>query len=186
MQMLNKVILSIFIFPLSIYACSELDNLNLYEKDTRTISLEYVQSFEGLKKSNIRGKVFFIKPNLFKISTLTAPRSDLIVNGKYVFRTEYALNETIQYNLDKVEYQIPALLLLKSKKSVCSFLKNTEKSEFISNVKIFKLNKTLKKISYNDQFGVNTTIIFSELEINQELDRKIFDYNKETSLIILN
>ena len=186
MQMLNKIFFSIFLLPLSIFTCSELDNLNLYDQDTKIISLEYTQIFEESDKSNITGEIYFIKPNLFKITTLLPSKSDLIVNKKNVYRTDYILNETVQYDLEKVENQIPALLLLKSKKRVCSFLEDSEKSDFISNIKIFKTKNTLEKISYKDQFGINTTIIFSKLTINQELDRKIFDYNKDTSLIILN
>lgn len=184
--MLNKIFLSIFLFPLSIFACSEIDKLNLYDQDTKIISLEYTQIFEESEKSNITGEIYFIKPNLFKITTLQPSKSDLIVKEKNVFRTDYILNETIQYDLEKVENQIPALLLLKSKKRICSFLEDSEKSDFVSDIKIFKFNNTLEKISYKDQFGKSTTIIFSKLTINQELDRKIFDYNEATTLIILN
>ena len=184
--MLNKIFLSFYLFPFSIFACSELDNLNLYDQDTKIISLEYIQIFEESEKSKITGEIYFIKPNLFKVTTLLPSKSDLIVNEKDVYRTDYTLNETVKYDLEKVENQIPALLLLKSKKRVCNFLKDIEKSNFISDIKIFNSKNTLEKISYIDQFGINTTIIFSQVTINQELDRKIFDYNKDTSLIILN
>ena len=63
MQMLNKIFLSIFLFPFSIYTCSELDNLNLYDQDTKIISLEYTQIFEESEKSNITGDIYFIKPD---------------------------------------------------------------------------------------------------------------------------
>ena len=44
----------------------------------------------------------------------------------------------------------------------------------------------LKIISYKDQFGTDTQIDFINIKLNDELDKKIFDYNKETNLIILN
>ena len=75
---------------------------------------------------------------------------------------------------------------MNSKKKVCNFLKNSEQSEFISDVNLISKNKILKTISYKDQFGVNTQINFININLNEELDRKIFDYNKKTTLLILN
>ena len=184
--MLNKLYLIFLFLPFVIFSCPELNNLNVYGQDTRTISLHYIQSFEGKNKSNIKGQVFFEKPNLFKIITSKPSKTELIVNNQDVYRTDYELNETIKYKLRNIESQIPALLLLKSKKKVCSFLKNSEKSEFISDVNFITKNKSLKKITYKDQFGASTQINFNNVKLNEELDRKIFDYNKETNLFILN
>ncbi len=47
-------------------------------------------------------------------------------------------------------------------------------------------NRNLKTISYIDQFGVITQINFLDIKLNDELEKKIFDYNKETTLVILN
>ena len=47
-------------------------------------------------------------------------------------------------------------------------------------------NKNLKTISYTDQFGVSTQINFLDIKLNDELEKKIFDYNKDTTLVILN
>ena len=46
--------------------------------------------------------------------------------------------------------------------------------------------EALKIISYKDQFGTDTQINFVNIKLNDELDKKIFDYNKETTLVILN
>jgi outer membrane lipoprotein-sorting protein len=184
--MQNKLLLIFLFLSLNIFTCSELNNLNIYSKDTKTISLNYIQTFEGVNKSNIEGQVFFEKPNLFKISTSNPSKTELIVNNQDVYRSDFELNETIKHNLKNIESQIPALLLLKSKKKVCAFLKNSENSEFISDVKIMSDNKKLKKISYKDQFGVITQINFLDIKLNDELEKKIFDYNKETTLVILN
>ena len=184
--MLNKLFLVFLFLPLVVFTCPELNNLNIYGQSTKTISLDYVQSFEGKNKSNIKGQVFFKKPNFFKIVTSKPSKTELIVNNQDVYRTDFELNETIKYKLKNIESQIPALLLLKSKKKVCNFLKNSEKSEFLSNVNLISKNKILKTISYKDQFGVNTQINFININLNEELDRKIFDYNKKTTLLILN
>jgi outer membrane lipoprotein-sorting protein len=77
-------------------------------------------------------------------------------------------------------------MLLKSKPKACNFLKNTEKSEFITDVNIFSKKDSLNKITYKDQFGTITQITFFDIKLNDELDKKIFDYNKSSSLIILN
>ena len=65
-------------------------------------------------------------------------------------------------------------------------MNNSESSDFISNLKIISDNGSLKIISYKDQFGTNTQIDFINIKLNDELDKKIFDYNKETILVILN
>jgi len=184
--MLNKLF-SIFLFiSFNIYTCPELNNLKIYSQDTKTISLNYIQSYEGINKSNVEGKVYFEKPNLFKIITTNPSKTELIVNNQDVYRTDYDLNETIKYKLANIESQIPALLLLKSKSKVCNFLNNTEVSEFISDLNIVVDNGSLDVISYKDQFGTYTQISFVNIKLNDELDKKIFDYNKETILVILN
>ena len=61
----------------------------------------------------------------FKIKTTKPSKTELIVNNQDVYRTDYDLNETIKYKLANIESQIPALLLLKSKKKVCNFLNNS-------------------------------------------------------------
>jgi outer membrane lipoprotein-sorting protein len=184
--MLNKLFLIFLITSFKVFTCAELNNLNIYSQDTRTISLTYIQSYEGINKSNIEGQVYFEKPNLFKIETTKPTNTELIVNNQDVYRTDYDLNETIKYKLVNIESQIPALLLLKSKKKVCSFLNNSQSSEFISDLNIISDNGSLKIISYKDQFGTDTQISFVNIKLNDELDKKIFDYNKETTLVILN
>ncbi len=184
--MLNKLFLIFLFISFNVFTCAELNSLSIYNQDTKTISLKYIQSFEGINKSNIVGQVYFEKPNLFKIKTTKPSKTELIVNNQDVYRTDYDLNETIKYKLANVESQIPALLLLKSKKKVCSFLNNSESSEFISDLNIVNDNGGLKFISYKDQFGANTQINFVNIKLNDELDKKIFDYNKETILVILN
>ena len=184
--MLNKLFLITLFISFNIFTCAELNNLNIYGQDTKTISLEYIQSFEGINKSNVEGQVYFEKPNYFKIKTTKPSKTELIVNNQDVYRTDYDLNETIKYKLANIESQIPALLLLKSKEKVCSFLNNSQSSEFISDLNIISENGSLKIISYKDQFGTYTQISFVNIKLNDELDKKIFDYNKETILVILN
>ena len=185
-QMLNKLFLIFFLISFNVFTCAELNNLSIYSQDTRTISLNYIQSYEGINRSNVEGQVYFEKPNLFKIKTTKPSKTELIVNNQDVYRTDYDLNETIKYKLANIESQIPALLLLKSKKKVCSFLNNSESSEFVSDLNIISDSGSLKIISYKDQFGTNTQIDFINIKLNDELDKKIFDYNKGTTLVILN
>ena len=185
-QMLNKLFLIFFLISFNVFTCAELNNLSIYSQDTKTISLNYIQSYEGINRSNVEGQVYFEKPNLFKIKTTKPSKTELIVNNQDVYRTDYDLNETIKYKLANIESQIPALLLLKSKKKVCSFLNNSESSEFVSDLNIISDSGSLKIISYKDQFGTNTQIDFINIKLNDELDKKIFDYNKETILVILN
>ena len=184
--MLNKLFLIFLFISFNVFTCIELNNLSIYNQDTKTITLNYIQSFEGLNKANVEGQVYFEKPNYFKIKTTEPSKTELIVNHQDVYRTDYDLNETIKYKLANIESQIPALLLLKSKKKVCSFLNNSQTSEFISDLNIISDNGIIKIISYKDQFGTDTQISFVNIKLNDELDKKIFDYNKETTLVILN
>ncbi len=125
--MLNKLSFIFLFVSFNIFTCSELNNLNIYSKDTKTISLNYIQSFEGINKSNIEGQVYFEKPNHFKIKTTKPSKTELIVNNQDVYRTDFDLNETIKYKLKNIESQIPALLLLKSKKKFVKFFEKFSK-----------------------------------------------------------
>ena len=97
--MLNKLFLIFLCISFNIFTCGELDNLNIYSQDTKTISLNYIQSYEGINKSNVKGQVYFEKPNLFKIITTNPSKTELIINNQDVYRTDYDLNETIKYKL---------------------------------------------------------------------------------------
>ena len=107
--------------------------------------MNYIQSFEGINKPNVEGRIFYEKPKLFKIITYSPSQTELIVNDQDVYRTDFALNETIKYKLENIESQIPALLLLKSRQQVCKFLKDSKKSEFISDVKLINDREKLKQ-----------------------------------------
>ena len=63
--MLNKLFLIFLFISFNVFTCVELNNLNIYSQDTKTISLEYIQSFEGINKTNVEGQVYFEKPNHF-------------------------------------------------------------------------------------------------------------------------
>ena len=65
-------------------------------------------------------------------------------------------------------------------------MNNSESSEFVSDLNIISDSGSLKISSYKDQFGTNTQIDFINIKLNDELDKKIFDYNKETTLVIHN
>ena len=185
-QMLNKFFLCITIFSSNVFSCLELNKLNLYHPDTKTISLDYIQTFEASNKSVIKGKIYFDKPDLFKILTIEPSKTDLIVNGKDVYRTDYELNETIKYDLLKIESQVPAFVLLKTKKNLCNFLRESKNSDFINAIQIVSDDEKLKRISYKDQFGVKTVIRFFKIKINEKIDKKMFEFNQESNLIILN
>ena len=76
MQMLNKIFLSIFLFPFSIYTCSELDNLNLYDQDTKIISLEYTQIFEE-SENQISQERFILSNLIYLKSRLYCPQNPI-------------------------------------------------------------------------------------------------------------
>ena len=50
-QMLNKLFLIFFLISFNVFTCAELNNLSIYSQDTRTISLNYIQSYEGIKST---------------------------------------------------------------------------------------------------------------------------------------
>ena len=47
-------------------------------------------------------------------------------------------------------------------------------------------DEKLKEISYKDQFGEPTVIRFSKILINEKIDKKMFEYDRESNLIIFN
>ena len=71
---------------------------------------------------------------------------------------------------------------------IYQFNENPKFAYFIytGSVNIVSKNGSLEFISYKDQFGTDTQINFVNIRLNDELDKKIYDYNKETILVILN
>ena len=59
-------------------------------------------------------------------------------------------------------------------------------SNSIKNLKLEEKQGELKKISYTDQFETFTEINFYNIDLNNELDKNLFNYNVELDLIIMN
>ena len=62
----------------------------------------------------------------------------------------------------------------------------TSNSNSIKNLKLEEKQGELKKISYTDQFETFTEINFYNIDLNNELDKNLFNYNVELDLIIMN
>ena len=108
------------------------------------------------------------------------------MNENEIYRTDFALNETVKYKTSNIEKQIPALILIKTSLEICKALQELRASNFVNEIDFELDGKTLKKIYYKDQFDSFTEINLFNIKINENLDQKIFDYNKDATLVIMN
>ena len=75
---------------------------------------------------------------------------------------------------------------MESKKEICKLMTEASNSNSIKNLKLEEKQGELKKISYTDQFETFTEINFYNIDLNNELDKNLFNYNVELDLIIMN
>lgn len=186
MQMPNSFYIVFLCLSSSLFGCNDLNENIFFSSETKTIQLEYRQIFQESPKNNVSGEIFIERPKKFKISTIKPTKTELIMNENEIYRTDFALNETIKYKTSNIEKQIPALFLIKTSLEICKALQELSASNFVNEIDFELDGKTLKKISYKDQFDSFTEINLFNIKINENLDQKIFDYNKDATLIIMN
>ena len=186
MQMPNSLYIAFLCLSSSLFGCNDLNESIFFSSETKTIHLEYNQIFQESPNDNILGEIFIERPKKFKISTIQPSKTELIMNENEIYRTDFALNETIKYKTSNIEKQIPALILIKTSLEICKALQELSVSNFVNEIDFELDGKILKKISYKDQFDSFTEINLFNIKINENLDQKIFDYNKDATLIIMN
>jgi|TARA_B100001094_G_C18105259_1_gene758007 outer membrane lipoprotein-sorting protein len=184
MPMQNKFFL--LFLSSSIFTCPLLEKINLFDDAIKTASFEYEQIFVELDKEIVRGKVYIDRPLNFKIETFEPYKSELILRNEYTYRSDFELKETIRYKTENIKSQVPAFIFLESKKEICKIMTEASSSNSIKNLKLEEKQGELKKISYTDQFETFTEINFYNIDLNNELDKNLFNYNVELDLIIMN
>ena len=184
--MLSKTFFFILLFFIEFgFGCESLQVINVFNDDFKEGVMRYEQSFLKEKRENVVGKIFYSQPSKLKITTEEPFKSELIINGEFVYRTDIDLNETLRYKYEKIKKQIPAIIFLSDKEEACSQLKQQESLGFISDLEILQKGNAQIEINYVDQFSNPTRITLSNISLKAHSIEKIFEYNKLTDLIIM-
>tara|TARA_B100001029_G_scaffold178602_1_gene185759 strand:+ start:3212 stop:3769 length:558 start_codon:yes stop_codon:yes gene_type:complete len=184
--MLNKsIFLSLLFFAKLGFCCDSLQVINAFNNDIKEGVMRYEQSFLKENRENIIGQIFYSQPSKLKITTEKPFKSELIVNGEFIYRTDIELNETLRYEYEKIKNQIPAMIFLTDREKACSLLREQENQGFISDFKISQKGNAQVEINYVDQFSNPSRIILSNITHKAHNKERIFEYNKSTDLVIM-
>ncbi|MGH1429582.1 MAG: outer membrane lipoprotein chaperone LolA [Neptuniibacter sp.] len=144
----------------------------------------------GREAQKTSGRVFLSKPNLYRWETETPYPQEIVSDGKYVWIYDPDLEQVTQRSADTQESSAPALILngqieeLSKKFSIrllsdtgadqiFELIPLTEQHNF-SNIRLAFTAGTISELMLEDSLGQRTSIVFSEQQINPELDEEIF------------
>ncbi|MGI1670278.1 MAG: outer membrane lipoprotein chaperone LolA [Neptuniibacter sp.] len=144
----------------------------------------------GREAQKTSGRVFLSKPNLYRWETEIPYPQEIVSDGKYVWIYDPDLEQVTQRSADTQESSAPALILNGqieelSKKFSISLLSDTGADQIFeliplteqhnfSNIRLAFTVGTISELMLEDSLGQRTSIVFSEQQINPELDEEVF------------
>lgn len=144
----------------------------------------------GREAQKTSGRVFLSKPNLYRWETEIPYPQEIVSDGKYVWIYDPDLEQVTQRSADTQESSAPALILNGqieelSKKFSIRLLSDTGADQIFeliplteqynfSNIRLAFTADTISELMLEDSLGQRTSIVFSEQQINPELDEEIF------------
>ena len=144
----------------------------------------------GREAQKTSGALLLSKPNLYRWETRLPFPQEIVSDGKYVWIYDPDLEQVTQRSAEAQETSAPALILngqieeLKNKYSIkllgdtgsdqiFELQPKTEQYSF-SNIRLAFSAGTISELMLVDSLGQRTSIVFSEQEINPELDDETF------------
>ncbi|MGB0283083.1 MAG: outer membrane lipoprotein chaperone LolA [Neptuniibacter sp.] len=156
-----------------------------------TASFEQVTLAEnGREAQKTSGKLALSKPNLYRWETSVPYPQEIVSDGTYVWIYDPDLEQVTQRSAESQETSAPALILngqiaeLTKKYSVriigdagsdqiFELQPLTEQSNF-ANIRLAFTAGTISELMLEDSLGQRTSIVFSEQQLNPELDEQTF------------
>mgnify|MGYP005695049755 FL=1 len=120
--MLNKfLLLVLFLKPTLFYGecLSKYEAVNKLLTQKFSMTADFTQVFSLDTRETITGTIKLKRPNFLKISLDAPLNSEVLINEKYIFQTDFDLDQTVRYDREKMIEQIPAGIMLLSKKTFC-------------------------------------------------------------------
>ncbi len=156
-----------------------------------TASFEQVTLAEnGREAQKTSGKLALSKPNLYRWETSVPYPQEIVSDGTYVWIYDPDLEQVTQRSAESQETSAPALILngqiaeLTKKYSVriigdtgsdqiFELEPLTEQSNF-ANIRLAFTAGTISELMLEDSLGQRTSIVFSEQQLNPELNEQTF------------
>ncbi len=170
------------------------DTVNVFFSPKFSMTADFTQVFASDSRKTVTGNILLKRPNFLKI-VLNAPlNNEVLINEQYIFHTDFDLDQTVRYDRKQMIEQVPAGIMLLSKKYFCKSLEleicNNKKCIFKkSNTKVELVfdDEVLKSLSFKGSNLNDSTIYFDNYVSAFKINDSSFSYNHQvTDLLIFN
>ena len=170
------------------------DTVDKFFSPKFSMTADFTQVFTLDNRETITGTIKLKRPNFLKISLDAPLNSEVLINEKYIFQTDFDLDQTVRYDREKMIEQIPAGIMLLSKKTFCKSFEieicNNKKCvlrDKKNKVELVFNNEVLNSLSFQGPNLNDSTIYLENLVSALEINDSAFSYNHEVKdLLIFN
>ncbi len=183
-------------FGAAVWATPAGDQLVQSLQKITTFKANFVQNIrgaEGEKLSNSNGQVVISRPGKFYWKSQKPDQMLVVADGKFVWTYDIDLEQVTKQELKQALHNSPATLLAGdvsklqdnfeidfAKKckadNTCYQLKPKQKDSAFSTIIIRFEQDKLNEVRMKDPLGQNVLTVFSNVEINQSINKKLFDF----------
>jgi outer membrane lipoprotein carrier protein len=187
------VVIGLLLTPLVSNAADGSEKLHALLKEYNRFSADFVQvtlAENGREAQKTEGHLSMAKPNLFRWETQMPFPQEIVSDGEYLWIYDPDLEQVTQRRADSQQNSAPALILngqvetLKQNYSIrilgdsgsdqiFELMPLGEQSNF-SNIRLAFSGGVITELMLEDSLGQRTSIVFSEQQLNPELDEQLF------------
>ena len=183
-----------FVCSTAVMAADAREKLETFLDQTNSMKAAFTQNLEdhlGVQLQSSSGTFVLKRPGRFLWDYQTPYAQKIISNGDKVWVYDSELEQVSVKKYDQVLTGAPVILLDQRKKLDVDFVvtehgfhsnqhwlllqPRTSESDF-KEIKIGMLDNKLKTMQLVDNFDQTTTLVFSQLQINPQLDNDMFDF----------
>lgn len=152
-----------------------------------------IHSAEGDRLSNTKGQVVISRPGKFYWKGQKPDQILVVADGKFVWTYDVDLEQVTKQDLKQALMNSPATLLAGDASKLgetfeinyakkcpandtCYELKPKQKDSPFSTIIIRFTSDKLNEIRMRDPLGQNVRTVFSQVEVNQAINHKLFDF----------
>lgn len=203
--MMLKIILFVFTVTISTtaFAGAGKERLDTFFSDVTSVRADFKQQVLGNDKTTLQetsGKMFLLRPGLFRWDYKKPYEQQIISNGKKVWLYDIDLEQVTVKSVDGVLGSTPALLLSGDTPLEQNFrINELGEEQNLQWVELLPLDKestferlilafdqdNLVSMELHDAFGQLTRLLFSNIERNPIIDPKMFDFIPPTGVDVI-
>jgi len=197
LKMMKGVLLTlVFSYGAPLFATPAGDQLVQALQKITTFKANFAQNIrgsEGEKLSNTNGQVVISRPGKFYWKSQKPDQMLVVADGKFVWTYDLDLEQVTKQDLKQALHNSPATLLAGdvsklqenfdidfAKKckanNTCYQLKPKQKDSTFSTILIRFEQDKLNEVRMKDPLGQNVLTVFSNVEVNQSINKKLFDF----------